>query len=120
TGVAHAFVDGAPVVALGGSSPVAQLGMGAFQEMDQLAMMRPITRWAERVYDPRRIPDLVDTAFRHAFAARPGPVYLDLPGDVLYRDVDPAGVRWPRLRLERQRPLGDPRLAHRALELPER
>src|SRR6266513_2846943 len=66
TGVANAFVDSAPVVAIGGSSPVSQLGKGAFQEMDQVAMMRPIVRWAERVYDPRRIPELVATAFRHA------------------------------------------------------
>ena len=44
TGVAHAFVDCAPVIAIGGSSPVRQYGMGAFQEMDQVSMMRPITR----------------------------------------------------------------------------
>ena len=66
TGVANAFVDSAPVVAIGGSSPVSQLGKGAFQEMDQVAMMRPVVRWVERVYDPRRIPELVATAFRHA------------------------------------------------------
>jgi len=117
TGVAHAFVDCAPVIALGGSSPVGQYGMGAFQEMDQLAMMRPITRWAERAYDTRRLPELVAAAFQHAFAARPGPVYLDLPGDVLYRDVDAAEVRWVRPRLGRQRPLGDPQLVDRALDL---
>jgi thiamine pyrophosphate-dependent acetolactate synthase large subunit-like protein len=108
TGVAHAFVDCAPVVALGGSSPVGQYGLGAFQELDQLAMMRPVTRWAERVYDPRRIPELVAAAFRHAFAGRPGPVYLDLPGDVLYREVEASDVRWMRADLRRQRPLGDP------------
>src|SRR5262245_12606368 len=120
TGVAHAFVDGAPVIALGGSSPVSQYGLGAFQELDQLSMMRPITRWAERVYDPRRIPELVAAAFRHAFAARPGPVYLDLPGDVLYGEVDPAQVHWARPQRVRQRPQGDTRLVERALRLLER
>lgn len=120
TGVAHAMVDCAPVIALGGSSPVGQYGMGAFQEIDQLAMMRPITRWAERVYDARRIPELVATAVRQAFAARPGPVYLDLPGDVLYRDVEPGQVRWVRPEPGRQRPLGDPQLVERALALLER
>lgn len=120
TGIAHAFVDCAPVIALGGSSPVGQYGLGAFQEIDQLAMMRPITRWAERVYDARRIPELVATAVRHAFTAKPGPVYLDLPGDVLYRDVDPAEVRWVRAELGRQRPLGDAQLVERALALLER
>jgi thiamine pyrophosphate-dependent acetolactate synthase large subunit-like protein len=120
TGVAHAFVDGAPVIALGGSSPVSQYGLGAFQELDQLSMMRPITRWAERAYDPRRIPELVAAAFRHAFAAQPGPVYLDLPGDVLYGEVEPAEVRWVRPLRERQRPQGDTRLVERALRLLER
>jgi acetolactate synthase-1/2/3 large subunit len=120
TGVAHAFVDCAPVLALGGSSPVAQYGLGAFQEIDQLAMMRPITVWAERVYDARRIPELVAIALRRAFAARPGPVYLDLPGDVLYRDVNPSEVRWARPEPVRQRPMGDAQLVERALALLER
>jgi len=120
TGVAHAFVDCAPVIAIGGSSPVGQYGMGAFQEMDQVAMMRPITRWAERAYDARRIPELVAAAFRHAFAAQPGPVYLDMPGDVLYRDVDPSDVRWVEPDIARQRPLGDPQLVDRAIALLEK
>lgn len=119
TGVAHAFVDCAPVIAIGGSSPVSQYGMGAFQEMDQVAMMKPITRWAERAYDARRIPELVATAFRHAFAGPPGPVYLDMPGDVLYREVDAADVRWVRAEAGRQRPLGDPELVDRAIALCE-
>ena len=119
TGVANAFVDSAPVVAIGGSSPVSQLGKGAFQEMDQIAMMRPIVRWAERVYDPRRIPELVATAFRHACGGRPGPVYLDLPGDVLYHRVEDAEVAWaepfdPRTRA---RPAGDPDLVRRTVDL---
>lgn len=80
TGLANALVDCAPVVALGGSSPVSQAGLGAFQEIDQLAIMRPITKWAERVHDPRRIPEYIGLALRHAMAGRPGPVYLDLPG----------------------------------------
>ena len=119
TGVANACVDSAPVVAIGGSSPVSQLGKGAFQEMDQIAMMRPIVRWAERVYDPRRIPELVATAFRHACGGRPGPVYLDLPGDVLYRQVEDAEVTWtePFEPRARARPAGDPDLVRQTVDL---
>ena len=117
TGVANAFVDGAPVVAIGGSTPVSQTGMGAFQETDQVAVFRPITRWAERCYDPRRIPELVDAAFRHAFGSRPGPVYLDMPGDVLYREVPDDQVRWTAPPAERARPAGDPALVERAVDL---
>ncbi|MBW8270040.1 thiamine pyrophosphate-binding protein [Caldovatus aquaticus] len=95
TGLANALVDCAPVVALGGASPVAQFGRGAFQEIDQIAIMRPVTKWAERVYDPRRIPELIDVAFRQAMAGKPGPVYLDLPGDVLHMEVEEEAVAWP-------------------------
>jgi thiamine pyrophosphate-dependent acetolactate synthase large subunit-like protein len=117
TGVANAFADSAPVIAIAGSSPVSQVGMGAFQETDQVAIFRPITRWADRCYDPRRIPELVGTAFRHAFGSRPGPVFLDVPGDILYREVPEDQVRWAPANTERQRPPGDPQLVERALEL---
>src|SRR3989441_9081579 len=95
TGVANAFVDAAPLIAVGGSSPRVYLGMEAFQEIDQVAIMRPITKWAERVLDARRIPEVVATAFRQATTGRPGPVYLDLPGDVLGEAVDEARVTYP-------------------------
>lgn len=95
-GLANALIDCAPVVALGGSSPIAQYGMGAFQEIDQVAAMRPLTKWAERVYDARRIPELIGTAFRRATSGKPGPVYLDLPGDVLYQQVREGEVAWPQ------------------------
>src|ERR1041385_8639496 len=64
TGVANAWADCAPLLAIGGSSPVSQWGRGAFQEMDQVAAFRPITKWSERCVDPKRIPEYVDTAIR--------------------------------------------------------
>jgi thiamine pyrophosphate-dependent acetolactate synthase large subunit-like protein len=107
TGLANALVDCAPVVALGGSSPVREYGIGAFQEFDQLAAMKPLTKWAERVYEPRRIPDLIATAFRTAISGKPGPVYLDLPGDVLFAAVEETDVIWPDSLGERPRPAAD-------------
>jgi thiamine pyrophosphate-dependent acetolactate synthase large subunit-like protein len=95
TGLANALIDCAPVVALGGASPVGSLGRGAFQEIDQVAIMRPVTKWAERVYDPKRIPELIDVAFRQAMSGKPGPVYLDLPGDVLHMEVEEEAIAWP-------------------------
>src|SRR5438046_4083222 len=66
TGVANAFVDAAPMIAIGGSSPRVYPEMEAVQENDQVAVMKPITKWATRVYDARRIPEMVATAFRPA------------------------------------------------------
>jgi thiamine pyrophosphate-dependent acetolactate synthase large subunit-like protein len=95
TGVAHAWADGTPIVALGGSAPLGESGRGTFQEIDQLAMMKPCTKWADRVSDPLRIPEFIARAFATAMAGKPGPVYLDLPADVLFAPVDEAAVTWP-------------------------
>ena len=95
TGLANALIDCAPVVALGGSSALNEIGTGSFQEIDQVAVMRPVTKWAERVHEARRIPEYIDKAFRLAMAGKPGPVFLDLPADVLYAEVEEADVRWP-------------------------
>jgi acetolactate synthase-1/2/3 large subunit len=95
TGVAHAWADCTPVIAFGGSSPLASTGRGVFQECDQLAMMTPCTKWAARAHHPKRIPELVATAFNTAMSGKPGPVYIDLPGDVLYQEIDETEIDWP-------------------------
>ncbi len=107
TGIANAFVDASPLIAVGGSSPRIYLGMEAFQEIDQVAIARPITKWAERALDAKRIPELVATAFRQATTGRPGPVYLDLPGDILGAQVEEAAVTLPAPWRPAPRALGD-------------
>ncbi|MCR0983764.1 thiamine pyrophosphate-binding protein [Roseomonas populi] len=119
TGLANALVDCAPVVALGGSSPVREYGIGAFQEFDQLSAMKPLTKWAERVYETRRIPEFIAAAFRTALSGKPGPVYLDLPGDVLFASVEEADVVWPAPLGERPRPAADPAQVAQAIAMLE-
>ena len=119
TGVANAWADCAPLLAIGGSAPISQRGKGAFQEMDQVAAFKPITKWAEQVTDPRRVPELVSTAVRHALSGRPGPVYLDMPGDILYKQVEEDEIVYPDLDPNefRIRPRADPALIDDALRL---
>jgi len=117
TGIANAFVDAAPLVAIGGSSPRIYQGMDAFQEIDQVAIARPITKWAARVLDTGRIPEMVATAFREATGGRPGPVYLDLPGDVLGAQVDEAAVDMPAPWRPPARAQGDPAAIRDAVAL---
>ena len=107
TGVANAFTDAAPLIAIGGASPRVYFGMEAFQEIDQLAVFKPVTKWAERIYDAKRIPELVATAVRQAMMGRPGPVYLDLPGDTIGEKVDEDKIVWPPPFKPLPRPLGD-------------
>jgi thiamine pyrophosphate-dependent acetolactate synthase large subunit-like protein len=107
TGVANAFTDASPLVAIGGASPRVSRGLEAFQEIDQLAVMKPVTKWAERIYDAQRIPEIVATALRQTMTGRPGPVYIDMPGDVLSEKVAKDRVAWPAAWKPLPRPLGD-------------
>jgi 2-hydroxyacyl-CoA lyase len=73
-----------PVVVLAGRRPLAMQGMGSFQELDGVAIYQSITKWCAVVETTASIPAYIQRAFRIAFlTGRPGPVYLDLPEDVL-------------------------------------
>ena len=92
TGVANAWADASPLLAIGGAAPMNVTGRGLFQECDQLSVFKPITKWADRCQSARHIPELIATALRHARTGRPGPVYVDMPGDVLSDEVDEESV----------------------------
>ena len=117
TGLAHALTDAAPIIALGGASPIHHFHTEAFQEADQLSMMRPASKWAGQAINPKRIPDYINTAYRHAMTGRRGPAYLDLPGDVLYSRVSEDEVVWPRPAQTQHRVLGDPGLVQEAVNM---
>jgi thiamine pyrophosphate-dependent acetolactate synthase large subunit-like protein len=110
TGMANALVDCCPVVAIGGSSPIFQFGRQVFQEIDQVAIMRGCVKWADRVYNLKRIPEQVNNAFQHAMSGKPGPTYLDFPGDILYAKIPEEQVDWSMSGrpILNARPLGDP------------
>ena len=94
TGLANALIDCCPVVALGGASPILGNGKQVFQEIDQMEIMSGCVKYAARVHDAHRIPEMLNTAMQRAMSGKPGPVYLDLPGDVLYQMVDEDKVNW--------------------------
>src|SRR5213592_4881381 len=111
TGIANALIDCAPVVAIGGSSPIGQFGRQVFQEIDQLAIMKPCTKWADRVYNLKRIPEQVNNAFQRAMLGKPGPVYLDFPGDILYAKIPEEQVDWSYMGrpILKPRPYAEPK-----------
>jgi thiamine pyrophosphate-dependent acetolactate synthase large subunit-like protein len=111
TGMANALVDCCPVVALGGSSPLSQFGRQVFQEIDQVELMRGCCKYVDRLINLKRIPQQINFALQKAILGKPGPVYLDCPGDMLYQKIDENLVDWSfagRPILD-SRPLGDPR-----------
>ncbi|HUF92908.1 MAG TPA: thiamine pyrophosphate-binding protein [Candidatus Limnocylindria bacterium] len=90
-----ALMEESPVVLLSGASPVAQRGRGAFQEIDQVAAVRPVTKAAWSATDPERIGDDVARALAIAASGCPGPVHLSLPGDVLESAATSAAAPSP-------------------------
>jgi acetolactate synthase-1/2/3 large subunit len=63
-------------------------GMGGFAEFDNVGFMKPMTKWSVRVTRPERTPWYMHRAFSIALNGRPGPVFLELPGDILQTDVE--------------------------------
>jgi thiamine pyrophosphate-dependent acetolactate synthase large subunit-like protein len=111
TGVANALVDCCPVVSLGGSSPLGQFGRQVFQEIDQVELMRGCNKHVDRLINLKRIPQQINFALQKSIAGKPGPVYVDCPGDMLYQKIDETLVDWSYAGrpLMDSRPLGDPR-----------
>lgn len=95
TGVTNAAFDGSPMLLITGASGTSTAGMGNFQDLDHVALARPVCKRAERVDRPERIALAVHEAFAAALAGRPGPVHLTIPGDVLRGEVKEAEAeRW--------------------------
>jgi thiamine pyrophosphate-dependent acetolactate synthase large subunit-like protein len=117
TGLANAWADAAPIVAIGGSAPMRATTLDAFQEMDQVAIMKPVVKSAYRVDMAARIPEYISVAFREALDGKKGPVYLDLPGDILNHKVDDEKLYYPTNYRVESRPAGDPAQVERAIEL---
>jgi len=104
------------VVFIGGSSPLVRSGSYAFQDIDQVAVMRPITKWAAQVQDTVRIPYFVRAAFRKAMSGKPGLVYLDLPWDIIYGKAVREGVEFPVVPENDFRPQADGESVKSAVE----
>lgn len=96
TGVTNAWLDCIPMLLVGGAAPLRDAETLPLQGgFDQVALFTPITKWAHRVTHTERIPELVAQALRIATTGRPGPVYLDIPIDVLFSPVDEERVVFP-------------------------
>lgn len=82
--ITSAFFNGSPLVVLGGRSPDHRWGSGALQELDQPPILAPVTKAAWTTHDVNQIRQDADRAFALASAAHRGPVFFDIPMDVLF------------------------------------
>jgi acetolactate synthase-1/2/3 large subunit len=119
TGIATAFRSESPVLHIGGQGALAQHKMGSLQDLPHVDMMSAITKFAATVPATERVADMISMAAREAFAGAPGPVYLEIPRDVLDREVDVAKAILPRPGHYRAstRSVGDPRDVEKLADL---
>ena len=122
SGVITAYAEGTPLIVITGQrrrNIIYPDRGGSFQNVPLLDLYRPVTKWSAGVRDWRRIPELVRKAYRAATSGRPGPVYLEIPEDVLREtnEADKADVWAPSERYHGKLGLGDPESIEKAAEL---
>lgn len=89
TGIADAFMDSTPLVAITGQVPQEFIGRGAFQETDFFGITLPIVKHSYLVWDINEIPRIVKEAFHIAQSGRPGPVLIDVPKNIQMQTTQP-------------------------------
>ena len=110
TGVATAFRSESPILHIGGQSSLTQHKMGSLQDLPHVEMMTPITKFASGVFSTERVADMVSMAARECFNGQYGPSYLEIPRDILDREIplDQARIPEPGSYRSSVRSIGDP------------
>ncbi len=117
TGIATAYMDSVPMVAVTGQVPTFAIGKDSFQEVDITGITMPITKHNYLITSPSDIARTVKEAFYIARTGRPGPVLIDFPRDMQSAEIE---FEWPeKVDLPAYRPtmVGHPRMIERAAEL---
>ena len=97
TGLAAAYLDSSPVVAITGQVPTSQVGRDAFQEVDTTGVTMPVTKHNFLITKPDKLVSTLRNAFFIARSGRPGPVLVDIPRDILMANVEYTAI--PQLEL---------------------
>ncbi len=118
TAMVDAWLDAVPVLFIAGSPPLREVATNPLQGgFDQVAMAAPVTKWSHRITNVERVADLVDKAIRTALTGRPGPVFLELPIDVMFGPMDPSGLVLPQIPALATRPAPAPEAVDKLLAL---
>ncbi|MCX6968648.1 MAG: biosynthetic-type acetolactate synthase large subunit [Verrucomicrobia bacterium] len=98
TGIADAYMDSIPLVAITGQVPQEMIGRGAFQETDVFGVTLPMVKHSYLVWDINEIPRIVKEAFYIAQSGRPGPVLIDIPKNIQIATAQPIFPKTVNLR----------------------
>ncbi|MCP4361014.1 MAG: hypothetical protein GY796_23655 [Chloroflexi bacterium] len=103
TAVANAYQARSPMILFGGAAPLRTRGRGALQEMPQTEMFATFTKASFTIQKTEEIPANLAEAFELALSGRPGPVFIELPFDVLFNAIDVPDIA-PKVVVEPVQP----------------
>ncbi|MDR3295361.1 MAG: thiamine pyrophosphate-binding protein [Clostridiales Family XIII bacterium] len=118
-GVFEARAAGSPVLVISASVSVGEFDSGAEQDMgmDTVSILRSNTLWAAKIFEAERIPEYVAKAFRQMLGAAPGPVYLEVPVNIMKSKIELDDVKFPQKSRTSAQAFGDPALIDQAADL---
>jgi acetolactate synthase-1/2/3 large subunit len=116
-GIAELNASGIPAVVVAGRTMLSRQGRGTVQDVDQMAIVTPVTKWRGVALQTERIPALVAEAVHRARSGAPGVAYLEIPQDVLAGTVDAGEPMWPAGHGEPPRSRPPESAIHAAVEL---
>ncbi len=117
TGIANAFYDSIPVIAVTGQVPTGMIGNDSFQEADTVGIFMPITKYNFMVNSGKEIPETVRRSFIIATSGRKGPVHIDLPKDTQQEEIDFEYKRDVEILGHRPSPKGHPNQIKKAAKM---
>lgn len=107
-GLSNAMINTWPMVLISGSSDQRDSGRGDFQELDQIEVVKPFSKFSVKAKDIKEIPSCVAKVLDHAVSGRPGGCYLDLPTDVLHQTVTESDAEKLLDEAEKERVFEEP------------
>jgi acetolactate synthase I/II/III large subunit len=116
-GMMEAQSMGIPLLQIGGAVAMTKRDAADLQDMETLKVMEACSKWARKITHTERIPEYISMAYRHAKDTIPGPVYLEMPTDLLFAQVEEEKVVFPVKARTEAIPYGDPDLVEKAAEL---
>ena len=113
TGIADAYLDRAPLVAITAQEPLSQIHKESHQYIDIPDLLKPVTKWNARMEHHTGVSEIVRKAFKIAETEKPGPTHIEIPADIASDETGEAPLAWERTR----RPSPDRQSLQRAAEL---
>jgi len=113
TGIADAYLDRAPLVAITAQEPLSQVHKESHQFIDIPDLLKPVTKWNARTEHHAGVSEIVRKAFKIAETEKPGPTHIEIPADIASEETGEAPLTWERTR----RPSPDRQSLQKAAEL---